>query len=68
MEYAELFPANGLWCIRYLSEPMKSQVKKIFKDDPLPTPFETVVPAEVVIDRLRRIPQNSRTSFTEASK
>lgn len=67
IEYAEVFLArNGSWCVRYTSEPSKSQITRLFGTNELPTPFTSLRSFDDVVSHLRMMPSNASTCFVES--
>lgn len=66
IEYAEVFAHGYEWCVRYTSEPLKSEVIALFGTNELPTAFLTTMPIDEVCSRLRAIPANAHTCFVGA--
>lgn len=66
IDYAEIFPARGMWNVRFTSEPNKQRVIELLGTNEIPTPFSAVVPYAEVFATLRAIPANADTCFVEA--
>ena len=65
-QYAEVMKSGGVWVVRWASEPMRSEVHRLFGTDTLPTPYSDAAPLADVLAHLRRIPANANTAFVEA--
>ena len=66
--YVEVFPANGIWNVRFTSEPEKSRVQRMMGTNEIPTPFSTELEFDDVFKALRTIPANAQTCFVEAGR
>ncbi len=66
IDYAEMFPHNGVWMLRYTSEPLKGKIVRAFGTNEIPTPFMTSKSFEDVVALLR--PNNPHLAFVEASQ
>jgi len=64
--YAEVFPSNGMWNVRYTSQPERSRVRALFGTDEIPTAFSTHMSFDEVFSVLRSIPANRDTCFVQA--
>lgn len=65
ISYAEVFPGPNCWCVRYTSEPMKSEVTRLFGTNELPTPFPERYSFDKVAAMLRTLKGNERTAFVQ---
>lgn len=68
IDYAEVFPANGSWMIRFTSEPMKSKMARLFNSAEIPTAYRSTMPFSEVFKNLRAIHANRNTCFVEACR
>ena len=66
--YVEVFPANGLWNVRYCSPAAKRDIIALFGTHELPTPFSSSEPFTTVAASLRAIKGNASIAFVEAGR
>lgn len=65
-DYAEVFPHNGWWMVRFTSAEARARAMRLFGTNEIPTAFTTVRSFDEVHAELRRIPANAHTAFVEA--
>lgn len=68
IDYAELFPHDGSWMIRYTSERIKREITHIMGTNVIPTAYTTAASFDEVARRLRAIPANFNLCIVEASR